>query len=217
MALIVIMQISLEILPLEILAIIFTDSYSVWCSSVRVFRCARGEYMQMVARERFLLTVQHENAIVTYLNTDNGQLIHSVDDKPALVTNKYKYWYRFNKIHRDNDLPAVKNKNGKKMWYQGGKLHRLNGPASVQSRGDTRWYQNGKLHRIDGPALYNNNDITIAYSYWYKNGKLHRDGDLPAVEFADGTKKYYKNNNLHRINGPAIVNPNGTEYWYKKK
>lgn len=28
--------------------------------------------------------------------------------------------------------------------------------------------------------------------YYYKDGKLHRDGDLPAIEWTDGTKKYYK-------------------------
>ena len=28
---------------------------------------------------------------------------------------------------------------------------------------------------------------------WYKNDKCHRDGDLPAVEWDNGYKEWYKN------------------------
>lgn len=37
-------------------------------------------------------------------------------------------------------------------------------------------------------------------------GKLHRDeNDGAAMEYRSGEKKYYCQNKLHRINGPAIV------------
>jgi hypothetical protein len=36
-----------------------------------------------------------------------------------------------------------------------------------------------------------------------KNGKLHRE-DGPAVEYADGSKKWYLNGKLHREGGPAV-------------
>lgn len=29
---------------------------------------------------------------------------------------------------------------------------------------------------------------------WYVDGKLHRDGGLPVIEHADGTKKWWVNN-----------------------
>ena len=29
--------------------------------------------------------------------------------------------------------------------------------------------------------------------YWYKSGVIHRDGDLPAVECANGNKEWYCN------------------------
>lgn len=53
--------------------------------------------------------------------------------------------------------------------------------------------------------------------YWYDDQKrYHRDGDLPAVEWADGTKVWYKHGELHRENGPAYFNPNnGEEEWHQ--
>jgi hypothetical protein len=48
-----------------------------------------------------------------------------------------------------------------------------------------------------------------------KEGKLHRECDLPAVEFNDGHKTWYKEGKLHRENGPAIVYNNGDKSWYK--
>ena len=49
---------------------------------------------------------------------------------------------------------------------------------------------------------------------YYKNGKLHRDNDLPAVEYKSGSKEWYKEGKIHRIDGPAIERYNGDKYWY---
>ena len=63
-------------------------------------------------------------------------------------------WPIHDKIHRDNDLPAIIWSNGGKEWYKDGKQHRDNdSPAVIE--------HNGSLH-------------------WYKDGGLHRDNDLPA-------------------------------------
>ena len=48
---------------------------------------------------------------------------------------------------------------------------------------------------------------------WYSNGQLHRE-DGPAAEYASGTKYWYQNGQWHREDGPAIENANGTKYWY---
>ena len=46
------------------------------------------------------------------------------------------------------------------------------------------------------------------------NGDLHRDNG-PAIVYPDGTQYWYRNGQLHRDNGPAEVYPNGTQFWYR--
>jgi hypothetical protein len=50
-------------------------------------------------------------------------------------------------------------------------------------------------------------------TYYYLNDDLHRlDG--PAVNYEYGDKFYYVNNKLHRIIGPAAEYNNGYKEWY---
>ena len=53
---------------------------------------------------------------------------------------------------------------------------------------------------------------------WYLNGKLHReDGNgvqLPAVEYASGSKLWYLNGERHREDGPAREWVDGYKAWY---
>ena len=48
---------------------------------------------------------------------------------------------------------------------------------------------------------------------YYKNGKLHRV-DGPAVENTDGTFLWYLNGELHREDGPAIEYFDGEKRWF---
>jgi len=52
---------------------------------------------------------------------------------------------------------------------------------------------------------------------WYLHDKLHKlhriDG--PAVVYPDGEKRWYQNGKLHRIDGPAIEYSDGTKHWYQ--
>ena len=48
---------------------------------------------------------------------------------------------------------------------------------------------------------------------WYLNGNLHRV-DGPAVEWADGTKDWWLNGDRHREDGPAFEYADGTKAWY---
>jgi len=51
-------------------------------------------------------------------------------------------------------------------------------------------------------------------SWYYKNNKLHRE-DGPAYENSNGFKIWYLNDKLHREDGPAIEHSNGNkEWWY---
>ena len=38
--------------------------------------------------------------------------------------------------------------------------------------------------------------------------------DQPAIIFNDGTKAWFSNNMLNRLNGPAITKSDGSKYWY---
>jgi hypothetical protein len=48
---------------------------------------------------------------------------------------------------------------------------------------------------------------------WYLDGKLHRI-DGPAYEDVDGSKFWYVDDKLHRVDGPAIECADGTKLWY---
>ena len=48
---------------------------------------------------------------------------------------------------------------------------------------------------------------------WYKEGNLHRE-DGPAVENSHGTKKWYKEGKLHRADGPACEWADEDRDWY---
>jgi endo-1,4-beta-mannosidase len=48
---------------------------------------------------------------------------------------------------------------------------------------------------------------------WFLNDQLHRT-DGPAIEYADGDKFWYLNDRLHREDGPAVVWADGSKYWY---
>jgi hypothetical protein len=50
---------------------------------------------------------------------------------------------------------------------------------------------------------------------WYKNGVKHRDGDLPAVVFPDGHQEWWVNGKLHRENGPAIIRKDGYVFYIR--
>ncbi len=48
----------------------------------------------------------------------------------------------------------------------------------------------------------------------YQNGELHRVNG-PAVINADGTQEWYQNGNRHMDNGLSLLLTNGTKYWHK--
>jgi len=49
--------------------------------------------------------------------------------------------------------------------------------------------------------------------YYNDLNQLHRE-DGPAVEYANGTKFWYRNDQLHREDGPAVEYAHGFKYWY---
>lgn len=62
----------------------------------------------------------------------------------------------------------------------------------------------------DNVEIYN---YIGGYKEYYKNNLLHRE-DGPAVEHPDGQKQYYFEGKLHRIDGPAVIHINGYKEWW---
>jgi len=110
-------------------------------------------------------------------NTYKNGLLHSYNDKPALiepVTNN-KIWFKDGKRHRDNDRPAVETIK-KQEWYKDGQLHREGDFPAVINFNFSRipwisgrvvsqeWYINGNRHRESGPAVIDN--LLGITEYW---------------------------------------------------
>ena len=58
---------------------------------------------------------------------------------------------------------------------------------------------------------------------WVQGESLHREG-LPAIEWDDGSREWYRKGRLHRIDGPAVYYPMANpgqelykEWWIENK
>lgn len=49
---------------------------------------------------------------------------------------------------------------------------------------------------------------------YYKDDLLHRDKDLPAANYYNGTKTWYKEGKKHRVGAPASLWNNGNIEWF---
>ena len=56
-------------------------------------------------------------------------------------------------------------------------------------------------------------EYTDGTKEWWVNGQLHRI-DGPAYEDAYGYKEWRINDKIHRLDGPAIEESDGTKEWY---
>lgn len=82
--------------------------------------------------------------------------------------------------------------------------------VTVDDYGTIRWYnEQGQFHRENGPAV----EWANGSKFWYLNDQRHRE-DGPAVEWDDGNKEWYLNGKLHREDGPAVEYISGTKSWY---
>jgi hypothetical protein len=79
-----------------------------------------------------------------------------------------KGWYKYGKLHRDGDLPAVEYPNGTKKWFKNGVLHRDNDlPAVEYPNGTKKWFVGGECTRANGkPAITYSNGRR---EWWFNN------------------------------------------------
>jgi len=115
---------------------------------------------------------------------------------PSHISNGNEMRWCINGVYqRENDLPAITQKNGK---------IRL-------------WYLNGERGRANGLPTYEN-DLSGFTTWLDKDGRFHRDGDEPAVVKKDGTFEWYKHGKHHREGDkPAVIRPDRLEWWIDGK
>ena len=85
--------------------------------------------------------------------------------------------------------------------------------VTVDDAGTTCWYKDAKhsiRHRDGGPAI----EYANGCKEWWQNDQYHRT-DGPAIEYADGSKSWWQNDQLHRTDGPAIEYANGHKEWWQ--
>ena len=75
----------------------------------------------------------------------NG-VLHSYNDKPAVIDGDRREWYKNGKLHRESNLPAVINGDYQE-WYRNGELHRDGDLPAVISKNRQEWYKNGESYR----------------------------------------------------------------------
>ena len=120
--------------------------------------------------------------IIYEVHKDYGHYNSCLPDKDHYLCEAY---YVDNKVHREDDLPAIIVEGTYKTWRIGGTMHRINGPAHINNHGskDMAWMQNNKYHREgDKLAFYHKFNAFIGGKpcvcviiEWFINGKLHRD------------------------------------------
>jgi hypothetical protein len=124
-------------------------------------------------------------------------------------------WWERGQRHRDGDLPAITNSNGRMEWWVRHRRQRgAEGmPHVIESDGSRLFY-----------AVHNSRDVMVhrvlhdGTQEWFhpSHGGRHRDGDLPAVIFPSGKRVWCISGVRHRDgDAPAIVYPDGRSEWYK--
>jgi hypothetical protein len=125
-------------------------------------------------------------------------------------------YYKNNKLHRDNDQPAVIKQYGKRLWYQHGTLHRDNDLPAIITHGNMlgnnmAWYQHGKRHRDnDQPAVIHSHGT----KYWYQYGLLHRDNDQPAAMLSSGLCEWHQRGVIYKV---VEMTSHGPLEWLQNK
>jgi hypothetical protein len=98
-----------------------------------------------ITEDRSILTSCRQ--IFNLTDDESSKILRTWENNSKFKCVKCAYkisWYVNNKLHRDNDLPAIEWIDGSKSWYINGKLHREdNKPAVEHSDGWKYWWVDG--------------------------------------------------------------------------
>jgi hypothetical protein len=117
-------------------------------------------------------------------------------------------WVNQHDQYHCEDGPAVEYANGIKEWWLNGRLHREDGPAMERADGEKRWYYKGIFAGAGGkpdPTLWER--LT---SFEINGGPLLNG----CVVDLDGVENWYRDDQLHREDGPAICYGVRIKQWH---
>lgn len=169
-----------------------------------------------------------------------NDLLHNEKDEPAYINkeSKGRWFYKCGVLHREGDKPAVELADGLRAHYNKGVLHRdgdkpakynVNTGFELYVKNGIRFREGDKPFLIDpveGKLIWGDDkgdrhregdepayvNTLTGEKIYYKHGKKHRDGDLPAYD-SPTVKRYYKNGLLSRYGKPAVISPDGLQYF----
>ena len=171
---------------------------------------------------------EYTNGNKVWFNINND--LHRTDGPAVERADGSKEWYINNERHRI-DGPAVEYADGSKYWYiddqemteeRFNKWRAENNPVKEGYKDTIKIL--GKIEvpikvNVFGTEIYKTKE---GYRYEFANGDIeyiagkdeyHRT-DGPAIERANGYKKWYINGKRHRTDGPAVEHENGYKEWY---
>lgn len=121
--------------------------------------------------------------------------------------------------HRVNK-PANISTSGEVEWFLHGELGRhpkfgeeLSEPTNITVEGVKEWRMRGVLHNENYPARVLNG----AWEEWYQENELHRVDEPAVTNWAEKREEWWKNGGRHRVDHPAVVNhggDGGEQWWY---
>jgi len=87
----------------------------------------------------------------------------------------------------------------------------------VEKNDETFWCNDGVTYKNDEYITITYNKKDYKKKRFLHGQQLHSQNDLPAIEYANGTKEWYQHGELHRENDlPAVEFANGDKIWYQR-
>jgi len=123
-------------------------------------------------REKVIHIHNYKTETGYFLNEDGKLIYHSFDDEPALDWDGgTKYWYKDDKIHRDNNLPAIIYSDGDCEYYKNDERYWfINNEEEYDVEEIKEKFKNNilELKNVNVTILKENNiDAIWFYDYYY--------------------------------------------------
>lgn len=180
--------------------------------------------MDEYLKHPFVIAFVKNNKEALIKKSASNELVKSADEpQKSLVTmttdGTLMYLTKDGKYHRE-DGPAIEHLDGHKEWWVNGQLHRVDGPAIEHADEIQEWFIDGKKYSEEEfkqrDSDMNSAKMTIdknGNKIYLKNNQYHRISG-PACEYANGDKSWFINGQLHRVGGPACEYADGQKSWY---